>query len=220
MALRGHNDLVHDICWSPDDRFLVTASADGACRVWTLDSDGIGHADKLNYQGNDEHFFVCELYHPSFVYGAKLHPTRQEGFLYIATVCFDNKVRIWSVNVSDPQNPWYKLETEVSIEEPPNFTLGTKKTIYEHGEDLEDETLRLIMNPQDQPDAINLKNLTGHIKTDNKGQTARDAEISAGYKSLMETKHPNAIVFDNEGRLFVGDSHGQINVWRVLLVER
>jgi WD40 repeat protein len=147
MALRGHNDLVHDICWSPDDRFLVTASADGACRIWTLDSDGIGHADKLNYQGNDEHFFVCELYHPSFVYGAKLHPTRQEGFLYIATVCFDNKVRVWSVNVSDPQNPWYKLETEVSIEEPPNFTLGTKKTIYEHEEDLEDETLRLIMNP-------------------------------------------------------------------------
>jgi hypothetical protein len=36
----------------------------------------------------------------------------------------------------------------------------------------------------------------------------------------METKHPNAMVFDNEGRLFVGDSHGHINVWRVLLIEK
>lgn len=35
----------------------------------------------------------------------------------------------------------------------------------------------------------------------------------------METKHPNAIVFDKEGRLFVGDSHGQINVWRVYIDE-
>lgn len=46
------------------------------------------------------------------------------------------------------------------------------------------------------------------------GKTARD-EISNGYKNLMEKKHPNAIVFDNEGRLFVGDSYGQINVWRI-----
>ena len=36
-----------------------------------------------------------------------------------------------------------------------------------------------------------------------------------GYKNLFEKKHPNAMVFDNEGRLFVGDSHGQINVWRI-----
>lgn len=76
FAFRGHNDLIHDICWSPDDRFLVTASADGSCRIWNLDSDGVSHTEKLNYQENDELFFVCELYHPSFVYGARLHPTR------------------------------------------------------------------------------------------------------------------------------------------------
>lgn len=145
-ALRGHNDLVHDICWSADDRYLVTASADGACRVWTIDSDGIGAADRLNYQGNDEHFFVCELYHPSFVYGAKLHPSRHEGILTIATVCFDNKVRVWTVN-TDQNDVGYMLAAEERINDPPNFTLGTKKSIYEHEEDLEDETLRLIMNP-------------------------------------------------------------------------
>jgi hypothetical protein len=86
--------------------------------------------------------------------------------------------------------------------------LGTKKTIYEHEENLEDETLRLIVNPQEDPNTIDLRNLTGHKKKPKKGQAARDAEISKGYKSLMETKHPNALVFDNEGRLFVGDSHG------------
>ena len=49
FVLRGHNDLIHDICWNYDDRFLVTASADGSCRVWNLDAEGISHQEKLNY---------------------------------------------------------------------------------------------------------------------------------------------------------------------------
>lgn len=147
IILRGHNDLVHDICWSWDDRFLVTASADGACRIWNMEDKETENSDRLNYQDNDRLFFICELYHPSFVYGAKLHPTRDEGYLYIATVCFDQKVRIWSVNVDDFENPYYKLEDERSINDAAQFTLGTKKSIYEYEENLEDETLRLIMNP-------------------------------------------------------------------------
>ena len=38
-------------------------------------------------------------------------------------------------------------EQEMSINDAAQFTLGTKKSIYEYDENLEDETLRLIMNP-------------------------------------------------------------------------
>jgi jouberin len=31
----------------------------------------------------------------------------------------------------------------------------------------------------------------------------------------LNKKHPNALAFDENGRLFVGDSFGQINVWQV-----
>jgi len=34
--LRGHHDLIHDICWSFDDTFLATASADGSAKLWDL----------------------------------------------------------------------------------------------------------------------------------------------------------------------------------------
>jgi len=51
------------------------------------------------------------------------------------------------VNVDDFENPYYKLEQEMSINDAAQFTLGTKKSIYEYDENLEDETLRLIMNP-------------------------------------------------------------------------
>ena len=99
IVLSGHNDLVHDICWSFDDRYLVTASADGAVRLWDMNDKETEHSDRLNSMVNDVLFKITEMYHPSFVYGAKIHPTRDEEKLYIATICFDQKVRIWSIDM-------------------------------------------------------------------------------------------------------------------------
>lgn len=108
LILRGHNDLIHDICWSFDDRFLVTASADGSVRIWNLTDKETENSDRFNYQDNDRLFFIAEIYHPSFVYGAKIHPrVREEGFIYIATACYDQKIRIWEVTVDDLEFPSY-----------------------------------------------------------------------------------------------------------------
>lgn len=41
-----------------------------------------------------------QLLHPSFVYGAKFYPdihSYESRKMYVATVCFDQKVRIWAV---------------------------------------------------------------------------------------------------------------------------
>mmetsp|Transcript_35995 Transcript_35995/g.55289 ORF Transcript_35995/g.55289 Transcript_35995/m.55289 type:complete len:140 (-) Transcript_35995:1052-1471(-) len=89
LVLSGHNDLVHDICWHWDDNFLVTASANGTAKVWNLMEKHEGSTDNLKFWQNDNLFFMGEMYHPSFVYGAKFHPIRKEGFLYIATICYD-----------------------------------------------------------------------------------------------------------------------------------
>jgi hypothetical protein len=35
------------------------------------------------------------------------------------------------------------------------------------------------------------------------------------YKPVIDQKHPNTIAFDEDGRLFIGDSFGQINTWRI-----
>lgn len=101
VILQGHNDLVHDLDWSYDDRFLVSASADSSCKLWNMEKKDTENSCRLSYNDPDnlEMFFLCELPHPSFVYGAKFHPMRDESMVYIATICFDGKVRIWSVNV-------------------------------------------------------------------------------------------------------------------------
>ena len=36
--LSGHVSIVYSLCWSEDDRFLVSASADGTARVWALEN--------------------------------------------------------------------------------------------------------------------------------------------------------------------------------------
>lgn len=71
------------------------------------------------------------------------------------------------------------------------------------------------MNPQDQPNSMNLDSLIASPSKKTGGKPSKEKETPKGYKSLMEKKHPNAMVFDNDGRLFVGDSYGQINVWRI-----
>jgi WD40 repeat protein len=35
-SLRGHSDRVHSICWSKDDRTLVTAGEDGMIARWNI----------------------------------------------------------------------------------------------------------------------------------------------------------------------------------------
>lgn len=100
IVLRGHHDLVHDICWSLDDNYLITSSADCSSKLWNLTQKEIDYADKLNYTENDVMYYLCSLLHPSFVYGAQFYPDfsyEREERLIIATACYDQKVRLWMV---------------------------------------------------------------------------------------------------------------------------
>ena len=36
VILRGHYDLIHDLDFTQDDNYLISASADGSCIVWDI----------------------------------------------------------------------------------------------------------------------------------------------------------------------------------------
>lgn len=99
VILSGHHDLIHDMHWSSNDNFLVTASGDGSAKVWKLHEKDKEISDNLNYTENDSKFLMCRpLMHPSYVYSAQIHPDASNGGLgklLVATACFDQKVRLW-----------------------------------------------------------------------------------------------------------------------------
>ncbi|XP_055982182.1 jouberin [Sorex fumeus] len=82
--LCGHLNIIYDLCWSKDDRYILTASSDGTARIWK---------NELN---NINTFRV--LPHPSFVYTAKFHPAVKD---LIVTGCYDSVIRIWKVDVKE-----------------------------------------------------------------------------------------------------------------------
>ncbi|XP_006834780.1 PREDICTED: jouberin [Chrysochloris asiatica] len=82
--LCGHLNVIYDLCWSNDDRYVLTASSDGTARIWK------------NEINNTSTFRV--LPHPSFVYTAKFHPVVKE---LVVTGCYDSVIRIWKVDTRE-----------------------------------------------------------------------------------------------------------------------
>ncbi|XP_068437045.1 jouberin isoform X2 [Clinocottus analis] len=83
-AFSGHLKIIYDLCWSRDDRSLLSASSDGTVREWNVERLQ-GTAQKV-------------LPHPSFVYCAQYHPTAQN---LVVTGGFDSLVRVWRLDVDD-----------------------------------------------------------------------------------------------------------------------
>ncbi|XP_076013611.1 jouberin isoform X2 [Genypterus blacodes] len=83
-AFGGHLKIVYDLCWSRDDRSLLSASSDGTVRVWNVEGL-VGNAQKV-------------LPHPSFVYCAQYHPTAQN---LVVTGGYDCVLRVWRLDVDD-----------------------------------------------------------------------------------------------------------------------
>ncbi|XP_074548053.1 jouberin isoform X2 [Halichoeres trimaculatus] len=83
-AFSGHLKIVYDLCWSRDDRSLLSASSDGTVREWNVERLQ-GTAQKV-------------LPHPSFVYCAQYHPTAQN---LVVSGGYDSLVRVWRLDVDD-----------------------------------------------------------------------------------------------------------------------
>ncbi|CAL8284776.1 unnamed protein product [Lota lota] len=80
----GHLSIVYDLCWSRDDRSLLSASSDGTVREWNVERL-LGVAQKV-------------LPHPSFVYSARYHPAAPH---LVVTGGYDGLLRTWRLDVRD-----------------------------------------------------------------------------------------------------------------------
>jgi len=192
IVLRGHHDLIHELNWSANDNFLISASADGSVKVWNLTEKEEEYGDRLNYTENDEKYFCTSLLHPSYVYGAAFYPDfsyEKDSRLIIGSACFDQRIRVWMVYVgADGFAVDQHCLLELNITEKPAHQF-VKGSIYTRDE-LDDETLERFLRPDKQG-------------------------MSQGQTIGFDHVHPNCLVFNDLGRLFVGESSGIISIWDV-----
>lgn len=181
----------------------MSTSADCSAKIWNMsslkDSSNDSYTDKLNYTENDTKYFVCQLLHPSFVYAGGFFPDTAEERdtrLIIATVCYDQKVRLWLISFDfEGRAQNHECLLELNVVEKTGFAgmgggRSAKPSGFNDQELLDDEALQLIINPNDK-------------KTSS--------------STVFDYVHPNCLVFNGNGRLFVGDSRGHISVWDVSL---
>uniref|UniRef100_A0A3Q2Y7Q4 Abelson helper integration site 1 n=1 Tax=Hippocampus comes TaxID=109280 RepID=A0A3Q2Y7Q4_HIPCM len=83
-AFTGHLKIVYELCWSADDRRLLSVSSDGTVREWDVEQF-LPTARKV-------------LPHPSFVYSARYHPAAQH---LVISGGYDGVLRAWRVDVDD-----------------------------------------------------------------------------------------------------------------------
>lgn len=160
--------------------------------------------------------------HPSFVYGAKFHPSQEDNpQMIVATICFDCKIRLW--NIHNLRDERYDPPIELSILDKPPKTLGQKESIYDLNH-LDDETLALIMKPEKmrkfthqvvKEEKIAVAGANGTTINATKKVTVKVTKEVDG--TVFDKIHPNCLCFSDLGRLFVGDSKGTISVWDVEL---
>lgn len=98
----------------------------------------------------------------------------------------------------------HECKIELSIMDKPNIKVGGVVGIYER-EQLEDEDLELLVHPNKLSGATNV---VGTTLTQN---------VVTSTTTVFDHIHPNCMVFNENGKLFVGDSRGHISVWDISL---
>ena len=191
--LRGHHQIIHHLQWSLDNLILISVSADNKVTLWRVPKDDGNDMENLEFLDNESKFKLATLFHPAYVYSCDIFPdTTRKDLMILATACFDGNIRIYSISFNyDAENFNYNLIKATMVSE------------FQVSEGLNDRDY--------------FKKVNEELK--NKKIESRDKEkMILLDKTALDHRHPNTVVFDQNGQMYIGDSLGYIHIWEVRIV--
>ena len=191
---KGHHNIIHDFTWSKDDLILISASADNIVSLWRIPKHETSEKDNLNPLENMLKFKIHDINHPAYVYSTDIFPSTNKETMILATACFDGLVRIYIIKFNyDHQNMRYNFQ---------------KCDLF----------FEITITEDSQKDRQHFKSVEDLIK-DEKVQKKDKEKLAILRNTALDHRHPNAVVFDITGRLYIGDSLGYIHIW-LLSIDR
>ena len=189
---KGHHNIIHHFTWSFDDLILISASADCNVSLWRVPKEESNDMNNLNYFDNELQFKICDIQHPAYVYSTSIYPENSNNLMILATACFDSIVRIYAINFNYEYNTY-------------TYSFIKKTRLFE------------IQISQEMEDTEYFKNVVENIKQQ-EGIKRKDRDkITLLEKTAIDHRHPNTIVFDQNGQLYIGDSLGYIHIFELRL---
>jgi jouberin len=192
--LKGHQQLIHSLVWSKDSQILISGSSDNYVTLWQIPKEDSNNAENIDYMDNERIFKLCSIPHPSYVYSVAIFPDLSKDLMIFATACFDGIVRIYTLDlIFDEMNNKYNLI---------KYTMVRTISVFEEFEKTDFSKSRAEKFEK-------LKNTKG-FKLDSE-------KASLLERTVLDHRHPNTLIFDDIGRLYIGDSLGSIHIWQVAI---
>ena len=190
---KGHHNIIHHFTWSFDDLILISSSADNIITLWRIPRHETSEKDNLNPMENLLKFKMYDIHHPAYVYSTDIYPGSSKETMILATACFDGLVRIYIIKLNyDHQNVKYNFQ---------------KCTLFFE-----------IPISQEFEDKAYFQKIENQLKEGNVHKKDKE-KLSLLQKTALDHRHPNTVVFDITGRLYIGDSLGHIHIW-LLSIDR
>jgi jouberin len=195
---KGHQQIIHKLTWSDDDNLLISSSSDNNVILWHIPNIETNSMENIEFRDNDKIFKIYSIQHPSYVYSTIILPESSKEMMIIGTACFDGNVRIYLIDFiydygeSKYQFSKINLLKQISInDEFSQFDFGINNMKKNYNKEK-----NIIPNSANAVDDL----------------TDTDKEILL-QRTVFDHRHPNCLVFDNTGRLYIGDSLGVIHIW-------
>jgi len=190
---KGHHNIIHHFSWSFDDLILISSSADNIVTLWRIPRHDTNEKDNLSPMENLQKFKMYDILHPAYVYSTDIFPGSSKETMILATACFDGLVRIYIIKLNyDHQNIKYNFQ---------------KCNLFFE-----------IPISQEFEDKAYFQRVENQLKSGNVKQKDKE-RLSLLQKTALDHRHPNSVVFDITGRLYIGDSLGHIHIW-LLSIDR